>query len=208
MRTVYADSIPKEMMFSQVDDEGWFEWKLVPGTLHTTDYKKIEKQFGVILPKSFVNWHKSYFFLDGDCSILRLPYSNPAQPLNEIVNNLEWWIPLQLIPHKIYPFASEGNDVGQLVFDGRKSVIDNEYPIRVYDQEFGGDLEGLSEIIFSSFSKLLECVTHYLIEIKSRPGYEIIPEFFQIDPTGAGKTGIDYWLEWSSMLKANFEEMD
>ena len=126
--------------------------------------------------------------------------------MESIKQTLDWFIPQQLIPQKIYPFADEGNDSGPLVFDGRMPMPDNEFPIRVYDQEFGGDLNGLSEIIFSSFPKLLECITHYLTELKTRKSFDIIPDFFQIDPHGAGKTGIDYWLGWEAMQKENFEE--
>lgn len=81
----------------------------------------------------------------------------------------------------------------------------NEYPIRVYDHEYGGDMNGLGEIIFSSFSKLLECFTHYIQELENRKNFEIIPDFFHIDPTRAGKTGVDYWLGWVSMEKENDE---
>jgi hypothetical protein len=174
--------------------------------LDTLDYKKIEDQFNVRLPNSFIEWHKSYYLLDGDCSLLRLPFSNPLQPLQEVKNNLDWYIAKQLIPQKIYPFATEGNDGGPLVFDGRIEVANNEFQIRVYDQDFGGNLEGLGEVVFSSFSKLLECLTHYMLELKARKSFEILPDFFRIDPDGAGKTGIDYWLSWAAMQRANFQE--
>ena len=153
-----------------------------------------------------MKWHKEYFFLDADTSILRLPTSNPNLLLKDIRKNLDWFIAQQLIPQKLYPFGGEGNDIGPLVFDGRITSQNNEYPIRFYDQEFGGNLEGLGEIIFSSFEKLLECLTHYMTELKTRKNFEIIPDFFKIDPTGAGLTGIDYWLCWTNMLKADFEE--
>jgi len=84
--------------------------------------------------------------------------------------------------------------------------VDNEFPIRFYDHDFGGDIAGLDVIIFSSFPKLLQCLTHYLSQLKTRQGFDIIPEFFKIDPEGAGKDGADYWLGWSAMLKATFEE--
>jgi hypothetical protein len=203
-KTVFTKDSPQEMMLSQEDLDGWFEWKLIKGTLLDNDYKKIEEKFKVKFPKSFIEWHKAYFFLCCDTSILRLPTSNPNLPLKEINDNLDWFIPEQLIPQKLYPFGDEGNDAGPLVFDGRLNVQNNEFPIRFYDHEFGGDLEGLSEIIFSSFEKLLECVTYYLTEIKTRKNYEIIPDFFKIDPSGAGLTGVEYWLTWANMQKANF----
>ena len=205
-KAVYTDSFPTEMKVSEKDQEGWIEWKPIKGTLHDSDYHELEKQFGVVFPKSFIDWHKAYYFLEADCSIIRLPASSPTRPLESLKQSLDWFIPEQLIPLKLYPFADEGNDTGPLVFDGRESVQDYEFPVRVYDHEYGGDLEGLSEIVFSSFPKLLKCLTHYLTELKTRQNFEIIPDFFQIDPQGAGKTGIDYWLSWVGMQKANFEK--
>lgn len=202
-KTVYTPTFPSEMKASEIDGEGWIEWKAIQGSLLLSDYTKVEKEFGVFYPKSFIEWHKSYYFLECSTSILSLPTSNPLRPLDDLKQQLNWFIPQQLIPQNIYPFGSEGNDTGPLVFDGRNSVIDNEFSIRVYDLEFSGDLEGLSEIIFSSFSKLLECLTHFLSELNTRKNFEIIPEFFAIDPQGAGKSGIDYWLGWARMLKAN-----
>lgn len=205
-KTVFTKDSPQEMMLSPKDKEGWFEWKPIKGTFLDSDYEKVEDEFKIRLPKSFVKWHKEYFFLEADTSILRLPTSNPNLPLKDIRQNLDWFIAEQLIPQKLYPFGDEGNDIGPLVFDGRITSQNNEYPIRFYDQEFGGKIEGLSEIIFSSFEKLLECLTHYMTELKTRKNFEIIPDFFKIDPSGAGLTGIDYWLSWTSMLKADFEE--
>ena len=202
--TVFTKDSPQEMMLSPKNKAGWFEWKLTKGTFVDKNYQKLEHEFGIKLPKSFVQWHKEYFFLDGDTSILRLPKSNPNLPLEGLKDNLSFFLAKKLIAEKLYPFGDEGNDAGPLVFDGRFDIDDNEFPIRFYDHEYG-NLEGLRKILFSSFGKLLECLTHYLIELKTRRNYEIIPDFFKIDPTGAGLTGIDYWLGWSNRQKANFE---
>ncbi len=61
-------------------------------------------------------------------------------------------------------------------------------------------------MIFSSFPKLIECLTHYCREVVHRKNFEIIQEFFQIDPDGAGATGKVYWTGWIDMMKANYEE--
>ncbi|NPE47859.1 SMI1/KNR4 family protein [Sphingobacterium sp. arapr2] len=182
------------------------EWKLIPGTMTPGDYERVAIQFGVTLPQSFIEWHKRYFFAECDCSIVRLPHSLPSQPLAEIISNLDWYIPEQLIPLGLIPFASEGNDTGPLVFDTRGSVEKNDYPIRVYDHEYDGELDGLSEIIFSSFSKMLACLTHLLNETKTRKHFEVIADFYAIDPDGAGSTGRPYWESWIAMGRANFEE--
>ena len=206
MKSVYTDKVPKEMMQSAVDKDGWYEWKLIPGNLTANDYNKIATKFKATLPDNFIEWHKHYFFADCDCSIIRLPLSLPTRPLEGIITNLDWDIPEQLIPLGLIPFADEGNDVGPLVFDTRNANDKKDFPIRVYDHEYDGDLDGLSEIIFSSFDKMLECLTHFLTETKTKKRFEVIPDFYTIDPYGAGSTGKSYWASWTQMEKANFEE--
>nr|WP_315420846.1 hypothetical protein [uncultured Pedobacter sp.] len=205
LKTVYTEKTPKEMMTSEIDTEGWFYWKPINGTFDTDKYTDIEKKFHVIFPKSFIEWHKLFFFLDGDCSLVRLPHSSPNEPLQELIDNLDNDLAMDLISLKIYPFGQEGNDMGPLVFDGRKEMINNEFPIRFFDHDYYNDLEGLSEIIFSSFLKLLECITYFLKEVTTRKIHDIIPDFFRIDPDGAGKTGVDYWLAQSAMARENDE---
>ncbi|WP_316734870.1 SMI1/KNR4 family protein [Pedobacter aquatilis] len=206
MKSVYTEKVPKEIMQSVVNGDGWYEWKLIPGTLTTDDYIKVEAKFNVIFPENFIEWHKRYFFADCDCSIIRLPHSLPTKPLAELIDNLSWNISSQLISLGIIPFADEGNDTGPLVFDTRNIKDKKDFPIRVYDHEYGGDLDGLSKIIFSSFDKMLECLTHFLIETKTKKRFEVIPDFYAIDPKGAGSTGKSYWASWVAMDKANFEE--
>lgn len=205
-RSVFTDKSPKAMMASGVNNDGYFTWRLMKGTIGADDYQKLQARFHVKYPQSFIDWHQAYFFLSGDCGLMRLPASNPVLPLRDIADQLDWYIPEQIIPQQLYPFASEGNDAGLLVFDGRLPHSANEYPVRVYDHDFDGDPEGLSEVIFSSFPKLIECMTHFFRELKTRKNFEIIPDFFQLDPAGAGSSGKTYWLEWSAMFKSNYEE--
>lgn len=205
LTTVFKEQTPKDMMASIVSDSGWHNWKPINGILKAIDYQGIEKKFKVKFPESFIEWHKLYFFLDCDCALLRLPHSFPNEPLKEIIDILNNDLAENLIAIKIYPFGDEGNDTGPLVFDGRKEMINNEFPIRFFDYDYYDDIEGLSEIIFSSFPKLLECITYFLREVKTRKVYEIIPDFFSIDPSGAGKTGVDYWLAQAAMAKENDE---
>jgi hypothetical protein len=206
MKCVHTDSVPKEMMQSAIDENGWYEWKLITGTLTVDDYKRVEAKFKATFPDNFIEWHKRYFFADCDCSIIRLPHSFPTRPLEELINNCDWDIPKQLIPLGLIPFAEEGNDIGPLVFDTRNSKDKKDFPIRVYDHEYGGDINGLSEIVFSSFEKLLECLTHFLTETQTKKSFEVISDFYSIDPAGAGLTGKSYWAGWIEMEKSNFEE--
>ncbi|MBC9911576.1 SMI1/KNR4 family protein [Chitinophaga varians] len=201
--TVYRSTLPAEMLTFPPDKDGVIRWKTIPGTLKRSQYNQLEHQFNVRFPESFITWHQAYFFLDGDCAIVRLPYSNPQEPLGEIKNQLDWSLAQALISQQLYPFAEDGNDTGPWVFDGRTSALQNEFPVRVYDHDFGGDEAGLSEVIFSSFPKMMECLTHYMQELTVRKPFNILQDFFGIDPEGAGKTGIEYWHNLMEMLEQN-----
>lgn len=56
MKSVYTDIVPKEMMQSEVDKEGWYEWKLIRRTLTTDDYKNVELKFKATFPDNFIEW--------------------------------------------------------------------------------------------------------------------------------------------------------
>lgn len=198
-KVVDTGTIPTPMKASETDADGWVSWQPLPGTLQRPDYTALEARFGVRYPESFIDWHRAYYFLDADCVLLRLPASNPNEPLQELIERLDWPVAERLIAQGLYPFGDDGNDAGPLVFDGRQPAPGNEFPVRAYDHEFGGELRGLSPVLFSSFSKLLECMTHYLEQKQRLHDYEIIPDFFRIDPEGAGNTGVDYWMGFAGM---------
>lgn len=187
---VYTKYTPREMMLypeKGADKEGWFKWKPIKGTLSFDDYRKLEKSFGFKYPKNFIEWHKEYLFMDGDCSFVRLPSSNPNQPLKELIDNLDWPIPEVLIPQGLIPFADDGNDTGPWVFDTREAEDEFDCPIRIYDHEYGGDLDGLSSVAFSSFRKMMECLIYYLkADIEGDSDLHIYEEFSRIDPENYG----------------------
>lgn len=204
MLTVIDSPVPEEMIVSRNGE--WVNWKKMPGNTERIKYHKMEARYSTKLPEDFIEWHRRYFFLDCDCSIIRLPHSHPSDPFREI--EMMWNYPLahELIAQKLYPFGEDGNDTGPLVFDMRSKNDPANIPIRVYHHEYGGDLAGLDEIIFSSFQKLLECLTYFLEETRTRHNFEVIPEFFEIDPEGSGATGYVYWTSWIHDMKSNYEE--
>lgn len=206
LKTVYVQQSPKNMMASDIDEEGWYTWKPIKGTLSDIDYQEVEQRFGVVFPKSFIEWHKRFFFLQGFCRIIDFPISSPKQPLQAIIDNLDNDLSRELASAGLYIFAQDDDNYGPFVFDGREDKTDDEFPIRIYDYHYIGNLDGLSEIILSSFSKLLECITYLLNNIDTLPLSEIIAEFLRIDPQGAGKSGLDFWLERIAIEKEEENE--
>ncbi|MDT3405426.1 hypothetical protein [Mucilaginibacter terrae] len=201
--SVYTSDVPDAMMETTPDDNGWFKWRPLEGNIKLSTYQQFMQMYDVVLPKSFLEWHQAYYFLDGDCSIVRLPFSNPEKPLQELKDLVDNNVSKHLIAEKIYPFATEGNDGGYLVFDGRMYVEEDEYPIRF--QSYEAEFNGSGPIIFSSFSKMLECLTYFLSRNDIEQVFDLIPHFFTTDPSGAGKEGVDYWIGWINMSKENYE---
>lgn len=199
MKSVFTAKVPKEMMLSPIYEDGSYEWKLLEGTLTIEDYKKIETKFKVKFPLSFIEWHKKYYFADCDCSIVILPDSFPTKPMEKVISNLDNFTAERLIQHGLIPFADAGNDAGPLVFDTRNQIDNTDFPVRPYEHEYCGDLAGLGDIIFSSFTKMLECLTYYLEETQTRNSFEVVSEFYEIDPEGAGSTGRDFWSIWTDV---------
>ncbi len=192
MQIVFTERIPTEMMASPVDDEGWFTWKPIPGTIPLRVYNDLEKSHRIKLPESFIAWHQAYYFPDGDMSLVRLPHSLPSEPLAELAELLDFD---SLVDNGFVPFANDGADIGLWVFDARKEIEGNEFPVTFYDYE-----HGLGDIIFSSFPKALECLTFYLEHLNSSSEGDIIREFIRIDPHGAGNSGLDFWIAMSNSL--------
>jgi len=57
---VHTEAFPEEMKASDKDASGWIEWKPLKGTLLESDYHELEKNYGVLFPKSFIRWHQAY----------------------------------------------------------------------------------------------------------------------------------------------------
>ena len=46
IRSVYAEDVPKDMMASEVNEDGWYKWKLIRGTMTNGDYERVATQCG------------------------------------------------------------------------------------------------------------------------------------------------------------------
>ena len=63
MHTVYVEGrTPKDMMASNVDEDGWFTWKPIEGTLTELDYHNVEQKFNVLFQKALLNGIEGIIF--------------------------------------------------------------------------------------------------------------------------------------------------
>jgi len=136
-------------------------------------------------------------WVDVDVGIAGLP----ACPLNNPLKDLKY----QVVESGYYskrckelgliPFGDEKlMDAGPLCFDTREPVRDDEWPVVYWDHEYDQTSEEIGPRIFSSFSKLIKCCTHFLQENKS--ARDLVRDLYRIDPEGAGGPGRAYWEGW------------
>lgn len=173
-------------------------WSYSPSSGIEKDFSKLEQQFQTKFPDSFKQFYSRYNFSEIETPLLTLTGSDPD--LSSLAAEYNWDLPKLLTGNRLYVFGDGGNDIGPLVFDGREPKSGNEFPIREYDHEYiDGEPEALTEIMFSSFTKMIECLLHFLEE-GSKTGYNAaIRQFYHIDPAGAGDDGRGYWTPWFAM---------
>ena len=170
-------------------------WSYSLSTGIEKDFSTLERQFHTVFPDSHKQFYERYNFSEIEIPLLRLTGSDPH--LSNLATEYNWDLPKRLTDNQLYVFGDGGNDIGPLVFDGRIPKSGNEFPIRMYDHEFtDGAPEALTEILFSSFTKMIECLLHYLEE-GPKTGYNAaIRQFLDIDPEGAGSEGREFWPPW------------
>lgn len=191
------DGVPADMIVSDPNPHGRFEWKLVERSRGIDpSLDSFEAEIGHKLPEAFKLWNSRYYTLEGYAHILYLPTSPTHDPFREMRSLFFDFRPEDVSQIGLIPFGEERLGIGPLCFDTREPNPAADWPICYFEHDFPDDAIG--PVIFSSFHKLLECCVHYL----SGPGTddwsrkERIPDFFDIDPTGAGDPGREYWEGW------------
>ncbi len=193
----FHNDLPNKSTFNSYDKiKEYYQCQIEPNS-----YQLIESQYDIKYPSLFKEWHSFQHFHEGDLSFVRLPENPIGNTVQSIAKSLGWSFSKELTQEGIVPFAEEGNNTGPYVFDQRNATNVEDSPIRVYDYTYGGELNGLSEVIFSNFKMLLECAIHYLENLGRISNSKLMIDFLHIDPNGAGYTGIEYWKSWSESYK-------
>lgn len=192
-------NIPEDMLISGPNLHRRIEWKLIERYKGVDPrFKEFEEEIGYRLPESFKLWQSRYYILDGHAHILYLPISPTNDPFGELRDLFFNWRPEHVSQRGLIAFGEERLGIGPLCFDARQRLPESDWPILYFDHENPDPDDAIGPVLFSSFEKLLACCVHYL----SGPGTddwtrkEQIPEFFDIDPSGAGGPGREYWEEW------------
>lgn len=213
LKTVVTPKTPRDMIVGSVDVEGWAEWQLRPCTQDVDSlFSQLEQECGSPFPASFKRWYGAYFTLDMDCSVVRLPPNPSNAPLIPLRKLLLNGSPFATRPRSLglLPFGDEAMmDAGPLCFDSRDGSDPDRWPIRYWDHEWCDTPQEVGPVIFSSFDKLIEACTQYMLEFAAVKAampdepdawldnrQKCIRALMSADPQGAGGPGRQYWETW------------
>jgi hypothetical protein len=209
LMTVQTERTPPEMIV-RVDEEseGWIEWRLIPceGACDPV-LRDLERACRVVLPPSFRRWYGSYYTLDMDVSVVRLPENpsnDPGGPLRRLLTNPAF---REVRDLGLMPFGDEARgDAGPLCFDARGGGDPDAWPVTFWDHERAGMDQAIGPIMFSSFDRLLIGCTAYMHQFEQLKGAiaqrgrwtsqdhrDCTQALMAADPEGAGGPGRAYW---------------
>jgi hypothetical protein len=207
---VRTASTPSDMIVRlDADSQGWVEWKLIPCDVDFSGaFTAMERRLGYPLPPSFKAWHGTFFTLDMDVSIVRLPCNPSNAPLQPLEKRTVTPDPFDEASRSLglIPFGDEAMmDAGPLCFDPRSGSDPERWPVTYWDHEWAGTDQQIGPPIFSCFEKLIECCTHYmeaaagakasgddLLKVRGA----LLTSMIALDPDGAGGPGRTYWDLW------------
>ena len=126
---------PEDMRVGEVDDNGWWEWRLVESTVTTADLDDLEDELGLTLPPFY-----RAFLLSRACLGLEFGdfgvYSLPSLPTTDPLAKVEDLLFSDLRPEAGYLQFGSARGCGDLLcFDTHSPDAEGDYPVVVIDHE-------------------------------------------------------------------------
>lgn len=180
--TDYFFEFPTDKMLEEkVTKDNFIEWILTPTKIKLSDYEPLEKKLGETIPLIFKKWYSRHYSPEPgslDTRIIFLPVPTQEDLFSELEGSLLGYGDSyqDIRDLNLIPFGSDANARGAICFDASdKSINPNDYPIVLFEY----DTWDKSEIAFSNFEKMLECIID-LTKVGSTEN------FAKIDPKAGG----------------------
>jgi len=134
-----SGGVPPDMFDSEVDEEGWVEWKMLPSTLTNDDIAKLEAEFCIQFPPLFRAYLLAGFQLFDQIHSVKyeqlifntdVPSNDPLGPIRAL---MEAW--KQLLSANYIPFAQWGDGWGPMCFDTENRDDNGDCPVVWMDHE-------------------------------------------------------------------------
>lgn len=134
--------------------EGWKKWFPINSTVTDAELEDLEIQLNFHLPKSYKTFLKYKHFYELYLSVARFSGHEIRHWRPHLLDMFFSTYPKKNLIDKGYiPFAN-WSDWGVLCFDTNKSIEENEYPIILWDHEYGDKYEPFSKNFLSLLLKL------------------------------------------------------
>ena len=148
----YPGQIEPEMeVINQNKNDSWSAWLPIDSKAKDAEIIELECRIGYKFPKSYKLFlkHKHFYELFvGECEFCKHPVNNWRACLSEMI--LDGYPKELLIDKGRIPFAN-WSDWGLLCFDTTKGVLDNDYPIVLWDH----DVSHIFKPMFENFKTMM-----------------------------------------------------
>jgi hypothetical protein len=205
--------LPVEMLDQTVKSQsGWKGRKPIPSTVSEADLDQLEKEIKLAYPPPYRDFLRHMHF----CELW-----GPIRWEPHIIH--EWQAALRkiyavdrqkMVGAGLIPFASEEYmDAGFVCFDTRSRLPNGDCPVVFLDHEWAGTEKEIRPL-FSSAEKMFSCL---LFEASAKIEFiydedaeddptlprkrELLEQFLNLDPEGAGGPARDYWTTWLPELE-------
>ena len=202
--------VPSAMRdYSIAVDSDWVAWKPIPSTVTDADLNELEATAGRAFPpayRSFLKYQHFYELTEVGVRFCRHAVDTWRHTLQEqyAVEPKERITGIGLIP-----FGSEAMmDAGPVCFDTRRASLDGDSPVVFRDHEWSGTDHEICPM-FSSCMKMFECLLiaatsdiNFVYRGEADPPdqlrrkKELMAQFLETDPDGAGGAARAYWTSW------------
>ena len=193
---------------SLTPEDDWVGWKPVPSTVTDAQLDALEEKTTLAFPSLYRDFLKYLHFFDLTEFGIRFeshPCTGWSKRLQEIY--FEAWEPERIIGIGLLPFGDEAfRDSGPVCFDTRHRLENGDCPIVNWDHEWLGTDKEIQPM-FSSCAKMFACLAfaadtdinfYYQDVDEDSPDLlahkrELLSQFLDLDPDGAGGPGRAYW---------------
>ena len=202
--------VPEEMKDHDIpieDDE--VGWKPIPSTVTDTDLNTLEVFAGANFPPAYRTFLKYRHFYD--LTEVGVRFSSHAVDTWRDTLEREYMIEPKerIVGIGLIPFGSEAMmDAGPVCFDTRGKSPDGDCPVVYWDHEWVGTEKEIQPM-FSSCMKMFECLLfvatseiYFVYHDEDDPSNllhrkrELMAQFLNTDPGGAGGPAREYWTSW------------
>ncbi len=152
--------VPPELRPDPSHTDEWSRWIAIDSPVTKSDLNALQTEFGVVLPRLYLDYFQYKQIFDGDHGLVRFPDMRPPDPLSDLRHTLSVYQDFFINTKRCryIPFAEDGNDGGPLCFNLDEPTADGDFAVYFVDHELFRDPSYLGERWYDGFADLILAV--------------------------------------------------